>query len=224
MSRFEAGSRVWVKDEAHPNLWALGRVVSVGERPQTTAAAQSIAAAARSASASASASAASAPGPQRPPRNGASTKVVFTVDLLASDEHDDAGKPRRLENTADVLAFDEFQLEDCPDALRMRGELHEAALLDLLRRRFAEKHIFTFAGDVLVSINPFCDVGALTERSPSPEEIHDLDARGAATPHLYVVAERVVSQMLSKGPNQHFPYKQLKAHEAAAKTESAHNI
>jgi myosin heavy subunit len=39
--------------------------------------------------------------------------------------------------------------------MRMSGELNEASLLQLLRRRFTGEMIYTFLGDVLISINPY---------------------------------------------------------------------
>eukprot|EP01031_Cornospumella_fuschlensis_P030971 gene30971-37434_t len=53
-----------------------------------------------------------------------------------------------------VHRVDITHLQDL-DNLCLLNDMHEAPLLDLLRRRFFEKKIYTFTGDVLISINPY---------------------------------------------------------------------
>ena len=43
----------------------------------------------------------------------------------------------------------------------MMGNLHEAPLLYLLQRRLKEGKIYTWAGDVLISLNPYSDISEL---------------------------------------------------------------
>ena len=44
------------------------------------------------------------------------------------------------------------------DDIAKMNSLHEAPLLDLLRRRYWHKDIYTFTGDILISLNPYCNI------------------------------------------------------------------
>lgn len=59
-----------------------------------------------------------------------------------------------------VHAVDMSHMEDLPDLATMNN-LHQAPLLDLLRRRYMKDDIYTFTGDILISINPYRDVEGL---------------------------------------------------------------
>ncbi|GLD93132.1 hypothetical protein PINS_up001724 [Pythium insidiosum] len=62
--------------------------------------------------------------------------------------------------------------------------LHEAPLLDLLRRRYLEDKIYTYTGDILISINPYKNI-------PMLYNFPELDSIGKLenpVPHVYSVA------------------------------------
>ncbi|RYH20822.1 hypothetical protein EON65_22400 [archaeon] len=59
-----------------------------------------------------------------------------------------------------VHRVDITHLQDL-DNLCLLNDMHEAPLLDLLRRRFFDKKIYTFTGDVLISINPYEMISSL---------------------------------------------------------------
>eukprot|EP00752_Nemacystus_decipiens_P004997 g4543.t3 len=60
----------------------------------------------------------------------------------------------------DCAEYDPSHALDLPDASRM-NQMHEAPLLNLLRRRFDANNIYTNVADVLVSINPYTDIPGL---------------------------------------------------------------
>eukprot|EP00931_Biecheleriopsis_adriatica_P006099 TRINITY_DN107555_c0_g1_i1.p1 TRINITY_DN107555_c0_g1~~TRINITY_DN107555_c0_g1_i1.p1 ORF type:complete len:1278 (+),score=237.54 TRINITY_DN107555_c0_g1_i1:29-3835(+) len=50
-----------------------------------------------------------------------------------------------------------------PDDLLLLEDLDDEALLDGLRQRYQKQQIYTWVGGVLVSVNPYCDVGVFAE-------------------------------------------------------------
>jgi myosin heavy subunit len=71
------------------------------------------------------------------------------------------------------------------------SEVHEAAIQDALRRRFARDKIYTEVGDILISVNPFRMLPLYT-----PQVLEDYRQKaenqqlGAMPPHVYKVAAR----------------------------------
>ncbi|RYG64920.1 hypothetical protein EON64_12995 [archaeon] len=76
------------------------------------------------------------------------------------------------------------------DDLCSMNYLHEAPLLDTLRRRFFKDIIYTSAGDVLISVNPYKAIRGLYENPVSfldvPED-GDISI-GGVKPHVYQVS------------------------------------
>ena len=72
-------------------------------------------------------------------------KLIVTVD---GDEHACDAK--------DVTPFEPAHARDLPNMVQMQN-LHEAPLLFLLQRRLKDGKIYTWAGDVLLSLNPYGD-------------------------------------------------------------------
>lgn len=68
-----------------------------------------------------------------------------------------------VDNTTVVVPVDDTHpcdpthMEDADDIARMNN-MHEAPLLDLLRRRYKKDQIYTFTGEILISINPYKDI------------------------------------------------------------------
>ncbi|KDO34100.1 hypothetical protein SPRG_01374 [Saprolegnia parasitica CBS 223.65] len=56
--------------------------------------------------------------------------------------------------------FDVSHAQLLPNVSDM-DNLHEAPLLDLLRRRYEQDLIYTFTGDILISINPYKNIPLL---------------------------------------------------------------
>ncbi|KAL8015194.1 putative Axin interactor dorsalization-associated protein [Plasmopara halstedii] len=70
--------------------------------------------------------------------------------------------------------------------------LHEAPLLDLLRRRYLEDKIYTYTGDILISINPYKNIPMLYN-FPELESIGKLDN---PVPHVYSTAHGAYHAMM----------------------------
>ena len=73
-------------------------------------------------------------------------------DLWESTEDSSNSGVYRVKANA-TYPVDATHLEDLPDAARM-NDLHEAPLLALLERRYNVGSIYTYTGDILISINP----------------------------------------------------------------------
>ena len=73
-------------------------------------------------------------------------------ELWESTEESANSGVYRVKATA-TYPVDPTHLEDLADAARM-NDLHEAPLLALLERRYNVGSIYTYTGDILISINP----------------------------------------------------------------------
>ena len=80
---------------------------------------------------------------------GQRRKLVVSVD---ETEHEIDPKS--------VTQFEPSHAQDLPNMVMM-GNLHEAPLLYLLQRRLKDGRIYTWAGDVLISQNPYASVDNL---------------------------------------------------------------
>ena len=88
-------------------------------------------------------------------------KAVVSVDGM---EHDFEPK--------DLTEFEPSHARDLPNMVMMQN-LHEAPLLYLLRRRLKDGRIYTWAGDVLLALNPYqriqsCTRSPISSTRPSP--------------------------------------------------------
>lgn len=91
-------------------------------------------------------------------------KAVVSVDGM---EHDFEPK--------DLTEFEPSHARDLPNMVMMQN-LHEAPLLYLLRRRLKDGRIYTWAGDVLLALNPYQRIPELYEianflDTPKPPEV-----------------------------------------------------
>jgi myosin-5 len=109
----------------------------------------------------------------------------------------DIGGEKKEISKANVHRADSSHFQDHDDLCRM-NHLHEAPLLDCLRRRFAEDKIYTTTGDVLISVNPFKAIPGLYETI-----IHYLDIPDdgfvdptATSPHVYKIANMALVEMI----------------------------
>lgn len=80
-------------------------------------------------------------------------KRVALVDVLDKDN-------TVVVPIEDTHPCDQSHLEDADDIARMNN-MHEAPLLDLLRRRYKKNIIYTFTGEILISINPYKKIEGL---------------------------------------------------------------
>jgi myosin-5 len=95
--------------------------------------------------------------------------------LRVSDRGEEFEVPR-----VDTHPFDPSHALDFDDASKMNA-MHEAPLLDLLRRRYARDKIYTNVADVLISVNPYKNIPLLYEipllqmQDESEEEYEESD-------------------------------------------------
>eukprot|EP01138_Halocafeteria_seosinensis_P010819 gb/GECG01011049.1/.p1 GENE.gb/GECG01011049.1/~~gb/GECG01011049.1/.p1 ORF type:complete len:633 (+),score=86.46 gb/GECG01011049.1/:1-1899(+) len=99
----------------------------------------------------------------------------------------------------DTHPCDQSHLEDTDDIARMNN-MHEAPLLDLLRRRYKENSIYTFTGEILISINPYKTIdGLYTLSTDDPKHGRALDEfEDNSIPHVYTVAARAYTMMIEQ--------------------------
>ncbi|TYZ59134.1 hypothetical protein PybrP1_000059, partial [[Pythium] brassicae (nom. inval.)] len=111
---------------------------------------------------------------------------------VALPENDNA---EQLFAVADVHPFDPSHALDLDNISEM-DNLHQAPLLDLLRRRYLEDRIYTYTGDILISINPYKNIPMLYN-FPELDSIGKLDN---PVPHVYSTAHGAY-HALQKGGN-----------------------
>jgi myosin heavy subunit len=75
----------------------------------------------------------------------------------------------------------------------MRVAVPAAPLLDLLRNRYAADTIYTFTGDILISINPYKHIPGLYTIKTGDEVVKYADEH---IPHVYAIAERSYWMMM----------------------------
>lgn len=125
---------------------------------------------------------------------------------------------------SDVLPVDPSHLEDLDDLCAVNN-LHEAPLLDILRRRFGRDLIYTDIGRVLISINPYRHIGGMYDNplryltTDDPFE-DNLSFKG---PHIFKLADDALRLFfdlshLSRSANQSII---VSGESGAGKTEAA---
>ncbi|XP_039538277.1 unconventional myosin-IXb isoform X3 [Pimephales promelas] len=77
--------------------------------------------------------------------------------------------------------------------------LNEDSILDNLRNRFQKKKIYTYAGSILVAINPFKFLPIYNPKYVKMYENHQL---GKLEPHIFAIADVAYYAMLRKHVNQ----------------------
>ncbi|KAH8077604.1 hypothetical protein JL720_9988 [Aureococcus anophagefferens] len=114
------------------------------------------------------------------------------VDITALDGDGNAtlaGAPEGEEPETVVVSvaqpWDESHDKDLRDVCEM-ADLHQAPLLAMLRRRWKAGHIYTAAGNVLCSINPYRDLGGDVYDVPATlEAMVDTFGGAEGEPHLF---------------------------------------
>jgi myosin heavy subunit len=144
-----------------------------------------------------------------------------------------------------TLSFDPDHGKNWDDAMSM-ANVNEAAVLSLIRRRFTDqKKIYTFTGDVLLSVNPCAtidglydvenvDTGerAVEKGDKAVQAALSTGARAAAVrrqfesvrqagePHVYTVAHRAYQAMLTSSYKQRSQSILINGESGAGKTEA----
>jgi myosin heavy subunit len=150
-------------------------------------------------------------------RGGASSHVVHVKEVgpLKWDPQDKSrdGKPNWLR--AHGSHFGNNVLD-----IAKLANMNEAAMIDVLRRRFKEGKIYTQVSDILIVVNPYVFIDGLYDIGPpSQYKLHDCD------PHIYVTAESVFTCMASGETG--FPRNQsviVSGESGAGKTEACKSV
>uniref|UniRef100_A0A8C9U6G9 Myosin IXB n=1 Tax=Scleropages formosus TaxID=113540 RepID=A0A8C9U6G9_SCLFO len=90
------------------------------------------------------------------------------------------------------------QQEDFDDLCNL-PRLTVSSILDNLRNRFQKKKIYTYAGSILIAINPFKFLPIYNPKYVKMYENHQL---GKLEPHIFAIADVAYYAMLRKGMNQ----------------------
>ncbi|GBG33017.1 Myosin-VIIa [Hondaea fermentalgiana] len=119
-------------------------------------------------------------------------------------------------NLSEVHSFDPSHLVDL-DNISDMNNVHEGPLLDLLRRRYAKNVIYTFTGDILISMNPYKGIPG----------IYKLPQRGVVTsedakPHLFTVAARALEHLRENPAEEQTII--INGESGAGKTEASKHI
>lgn len=156
--------------------------------------------------------------------------IVFITQVIGFDETkaelevatENFGKYNTLTIKQDnTLSYDKDHDENFENAFKM-GDLNEAALLNLLHSRSLKDKIYTFTGDILLSVNPYMNIPNLYEPMPTSEELKSDDPN--ASPHLYVLAERTYTALFASGINGTSQAVLINGESGAGKTEAAKRI
>ncbi|KAG7390369.1 hypothetical protein PHYPSEUDO_008197 [Phytophthora pseudosyringae] len=115
-----------------------------------------------------------------------------------------------------VHPYDPSHSMDLDNVAEM-DNLHEAPLLDLLRRRYLEDKIYTYTGDILISINPYKNIPMLYN-FPELDSIGKLDN---PVPHVYSTAHGAYHAMRNSGKCQSIL---VSGESGAGKTEASKYI
>ena len=98
-----------------------------------------------------------------------------------------------------VKIEDVLSLQTLTDDLVQLADVHEASVIDLLRRRFFENKFYTGLGDILVAVNPFKKTKHFT-----PKEMTDYLNRGGKEmlPHPYLVIDNAYRDLCEYNRSQ----------------------
>jgi myosin-5 len=129
-------------------------------------------------------------------------KVLFADDdkgtITVKLEGSGAGSAQTTFPLKEIRLFDEGQLKDWNDMSKM-GDLNEASIIALLRRRFSNGDIYTLNGDILLSINPYRDLAGMYDTYTGFEKPANKDQQ--QKPHLYAVADNAYQNMRGTDPD-----------------------
>ena len=144
-----------------------------------------------------------------------------TVMGYEKNEQNEIIEKEQIYSLNDVQYLDGTHLDDLDD-LCLMNNLHEAPLLNMLKRRFMKSNIYSAAGNILISVNPYRLISGLYDDPLSyfiPSRSFDLESVNAKeTPHLFKTANQTFVSFLDTSHNQSVI---ISGESGAGKTESS---
>ncbi|XP_061457364.1 unconventional myosin-IXb isoform X3 [Rhineura floridana] len=126
-------------------------------------------------------------------RNTDGTIKYLHMQLASGEEEGQPGARRLVER-----GFLPWLQEDFNDLCNLPN-LTEATLLENLKQRFLKQKIYTYAGSILIAINPFKFLPIYNPKYVQMYENHQL---GKLEPHIFAIADVAYHTMLKKCINQ----------------------
>ena len=100
--------------------------------------------------------------------------------------------------------------------IALMEDMHSAPLLHLLRKRYAAESIYTFVGDMTLTINPYRRIDGIDKFLACDAAPYDEHSR--VRPHIYATANRAYSAMMTSGNSQSIL---VNGESGAGKTEAS---
>lgn len=101
------------------------------------------------------------------------------------------------------------------DDLAALETLSEETIVEQLQKRYEANQIYTYIGDILVSVNPFTNLGLYTSQH---QRCYVAQARSDNPPHIFAVADAAHQALVHQKQNQAIV---ISGESGAGKTESA---
>jgi myosin V len=122
-------------------------------------------------------------------------------------------------NRRNLCEFDATHDKDLDD-LCLLNNLHEGPLIHILRRRWLQDRIYTYAGDILISINPYKLIPGLYD---DPLSYYHTSTDVKRNPHVFAVANEALRKLAATQNNDKIVNQSviISGESGAGKTEAS---
>eukprot|EP00754_Rhynchopus_humris_P013363 Rhum_TRINITY_DN14325_c16_g2::Rhum_TRINITY_DN14325_c16_g2_i1::g.82911::m.82911/K10357/MYO5; myosin V len=112
------------------------------------------------------------------------------------------GQSFMVDNKAKLYLAREELFEETPDDLLMLTELHEATLLNCLKKRFLDDVVYTNIGTLIVALNPFKRIPVYQPEVSQAKYLANGPVVLNALPHVWSVAHQTYYELIYDRRNQ----------------------